>query len=208
MAIVGVAAIALLSAGCDTGRDAEDAARSPRTTLPTKATSTTAPTTTSTAARTPCDDPTDPEAPGPAQTEVSVYFHCGNGMAGDPLVRLTRLVTKTPRVLEAAIEQLLAGPSEEEQARGVASPFGPPSADLLQRVVVRDGRAVVDFSAAFDERIPSMGTTNGTSVIVMELDTTIFQFANVRQIEYRIEGDRQRWCDLSDFECELSTRES
>ena len=91
---VAVAAVTLLLAGCDGGESAE----------PTTPTTTTPPTTT-----TDTDGPTTAE-----RQDVRVYL-----VRGEQVGVARRTVAATPRVLRAALTELLAGPTAEEEGWGL-----------------------------------------------------------------------------------------
>jgi hypothetical protein len=139
--------------------------------------------------------------PAPGQMEVTAYFTCD--APGDGGVRgVYRLVPASPRVLDAALEALLAGPTGEERAGALSSFFSDATTGMLRSVTVTDGHAVVDFE---DLRpvIPNASASAGSARLLSELDATVFQFRDVESAEYRLEGsctDFNEWLQFGGCE--------
>jgi germination protein M len=121
-----------------------------------------------------------PPAPAPATVEtrpanaesrpVSVYF-----IRDTRLGAANRLVAPTPAIGRAALEQLLAGPTEAERAGGLASDI--PSGTELTRLAITDrGMAEVELSNPLDE--PGMA----------QVVFTLTQFPTVKHV--LLEGER------------------
>ncbi len=141
--------------------------------------------------------------PPAGQMVVSVFFACD--LDASPVASY-RLVPVSPRVLRAALEQLLAGPTRGEADAGLDSWFSSSTATMLADVTVRDGHAVVDFH---DLRtvIPSASSSAGSRVLLSQLDATVFQFSTVSSVIYRIEGDCEAFNEWLQFGgCEPRTR--
>lgn len=123
-----------------------------------------------------------PATPAPGQTEVTVFF-----LAGEELVRVARSVPATSGVLRASLEQLLDGPTGEERASGLHSLFSDDAAGKLQEVMIDgEGDVVVDFSASVAS--DGAGTSAGSTLLLAQLNATVFQFPTVSSVEYRIDG--------------------
>lgn len=112
------------------------------------------------------------------QSSFSVFFH-----RDEELVEVTRTGPKTTGVLRQALEALVAGPRPED-GEGLSSLFSAETADVLAGVSLRDGTAIVDFASA----VNNASTSAGSAAFLAELDATIFQFATVERIEYRLQG--------------------
>jgi hypothetical protein len=123
----------------------------------------------------------------PATTTLLVYFTPTGDPDAEP-VAYERVVPATTGVLRAALEQLLAGPTESERAAGASSWFSAETADLLLGVRIDDGVAIVDFG---DLRavIPNASSSAGSHMLLSELDATVFQFDTVDAVVYQLEGD-------------------
>jgi hypothetical protein len=94
--------------------------------------------------------------------------------------------------LRTALEWLVRGPTPEEQASGIRSWFSGGTAGALKSVAVDSvGSATVDFE---DLRalIPNASSSAGSAMLLKELQGTVFQFPEIRSVEFRILGS----CDL------------
>jgi len=127
-------------------------------------------------------------SPSTSQMEVKAYFNCDADGAGTSLFPAYRLVPRSPGVLRASLDALLAGPNATEREARIGSWFSDATAGMIRSVTIRDGHAVVDFD---DLRpvIPNASTSAGSARLLSQLDTTVFQFRSVTSVEYRLEGD-------------------
>lgn len=90
--------------------------------------------------------------------------------------------------LRSALESLVAGPTAGERSRGLSSWFGEETRGVLRGVRVDAGLAVVDFRSSLPTLIPGAGTSAGSGMLLTALDSTVFQFAAIDSVEYRLEG--------------------
>ncbi len=130
---------------------------------------------------------------------MQVYFH--RGAPDDPrtVVATSRSVPKTEAVATAALNELLPGPTAEEQRNGYWSAFVPATAHKLKSVRVTDGVAYVDF-LDFRDIIPNASSSFGSTALLAELDTTLHQFPTVKSTVYSFNGDVAsfyEWLQLS-----------
>lgn len=152
---VALAAATLLLAGCDGGESAEP-------TTPTTTTDTGSPTT-----------------PVPAvQRDVRVYL-----VRGEHVGVARRSVAATPAVLRAALTDLLAGPTAEEEGWGLTSAV-PDGVEVLG-VDLADGTATVDLSGAFDDG----GGSLSMFLRLAQLVHTATQFPTVARVALRLDGE-------------------
>ncbi|MEX2532101.1 MAG: GerMN domain-containing protein [Gemmatimonadota bacterium] len=91
------------------------------------------------------------------------------------------------RVLGAALEALLRGPTPEERSGGIHSFFSAETEDLLHGVSVERDRAIVDFRD-FRNRIPNAASSAGSSAFLAQLTSTTFSNSLVAEVEFRMEG--------------------
>lgn len=143
-----------------------------------------------------CGDapPPEPDEPsqGPPVVEIQLTFH----RAEEPVSVLRRVELSPDAVgpgavearLTAALEALVAGPSDLERKEGLSSLFSADTRGILASVEVEDGTAVVDFHD-FRALIPNASSSAGGFAFLAELNGTVFANAPVREVEYRIEGD-------------------
>jgi spore germination protein GerM len=137
-----------------------------------------------------------PPVAEPESMTVRVYF-----TRDEQPHAVTREVPRTEAVLRAALEELLRGPTPDEQAAGLFSWFSEETAGMLNRVAVDgEGKAVVDFRD-FRATIPNASTSAGSAVLLGELNNTVFQFGSVRSVEYRIDGSCEAFWNFLQRSC-------
>jgi spore germination protein GerM len=98
-----------------------------------------------------------------------------------------------------ALDQLLAGPTAEEQAQDLRSWFSEETAGMLNSVVIEDGVAEADF-ADFSAIIPNASSSCGSAGLLAQLDNTVLQFPEVDEVVYSFDGDRAafyEWLQLA-----------
>lgn len=136
----------------------------------------------------------------PGQTEVTAFF-----LRGEELVPVSRTVPATTGVLRASLEQLLAGPTEEEQSAGLISLLAAGAAGELRDVTIDgNGKAVVDFGPGVVNG--SAGTSTGSTLLLEQLNATVFQFSTVERVEYRLEGSCGAFFEWLQRGCEVIER--
>lgn len=94
--------------------------------------------------------------------------------------------------VRTALGWLIRGPTSEEHASGIQSWFSDETAGALVSVDVDSaGSATVDFG---DLRplIPNASSSAGSAMLLRELQGTVFQFQEIRSVEFRMLGS----CDL------------
>ncbi|MEX2659239.1 MAG: Gmad2 immunoglobulin-like domain-containing protein [Acidimicrobiales bacterium] len=147
--------------------------------------------------------------PGFGEMDVTIYLTCDSAFADDPstdaaFVPAFRRVPRTVGVLQATLEQLVAGPSDEERAVGQSSLFSAETADILAGVTIREGTAIVDLR----ETVDNASTSAGQLAFRGALNRTVFQFSTVERIEYRLDGSCDafwQWQQVGD--CQIVTRD-
>ena len=154
-------AVLALLAGC--GGDSDDDTASPGGSTPTG----TAPAPTTA---------TDPE-PEPAQSRVAVYFIRGEKLG------VGARQAEGEAVARAAVEALLAGPSDEERDAGLTTEI-PDGTELLD-LAVADGTATVDLSGAFDDG----GGSASMQARVAQVVATLTQFPSIERVAFRLDGE-------------------
>lgn len=125
---------------------------------------------------------------------------------GESTVEVMRDAPPGRATLDAALRQLLRGPTESERAAGIHSWFSDTTAGALRFAAVDDaGRAIVDF-ADLRELIPNASTSAGSGMLLRELNATVFEFADVQSVEYRMEGSCAQFFEWLQYQCETMTR--
>lgn len=102
---------------------------------------------------------------------------------------------------EAALSRLVRGPTAAERAAGLTSWFSDSTADALGGVREREGLLIVDFRG-LDRLIPGAGSSAGSAQLRASLDSTVFQFASVDSVEYRLNGSCDAFWEWLQRECE------
>ena len=123
----------------------------------------------------------------PKTMAVRVYF--GNKIK-NPTVedctlayQLERKVEPTMAIARAAINELLKGPTAEEQKDGYYSSINP--GVTLLSIKIEDGTAYVDFDKKLEEAV---GGSCRTAAIRSEITNTLKQFYSVKEVVISVEG--------------------
>lgn len=147
------------------------------------------------------DDPSDRvrAGQGPASTTtptpstVQVFFSAGT----EDACRATKAVERPYRAeekpgldgqLETALGDLLEGPTPEEQAQGLTSPFAHISG-VLNSSTIEGTTATVDLNGRITDLTPNASTACGSASVLAVLSSTVGQFP-VDQMVFTIDGDR------------------
>lgn len=135
----------------------------------------------------PCGSPTPVASPSPAEiTEVQVFF---NNSKLDPeascniVFPVKREIQKTEAIGRAALEQLLAGPTQEEKDAGYFTSINP--GVKIQKLTIVDGVARVDFDEQLEFQV---GGSCRVSAISAEIRETLKQFPTVKEVVISIDG--------------------
>ncbi|NNE96493.1 MAG: GerMN domain-containing protein [Acidimicrobiales bacterium] len=186
IAIVAVLTLVVASCGSD------DVASSSTTTATTaeSTTTTTEPTSTTTSS-------TTTAAP---QAMVQVYFSSGDGSDCSQVAAFDRAVPADSDLIAAALNQLVAGPTDDEIATGVGSFFSAETADVVSSVTLEDGLVLVDF-ADLRPLMPNASTSCGSMALMSQLNTTLFQFDEIERIIYQIDGSCALFGNWLQTEC-------
>ncbi|MDP2709194.1 MAG: GerMN domain-containing protein [bacterium] len=123
----------------------------------------------------------------PSQTIIVKAFFSNNNL--DPEIscnkvfEVERRVPKTVAVARAALEQLLAGPTEQEAAQGFFTSVNP--GVTIQELTIADGTAKVDFDEALER---SVGGSCRVAAIHAQITETLKQFATVDNVIISVNG--------------------
>jgi spore germination protein GerM len=130
---------------------------------------------------------------------VTVYYTCEDDP--DHALPVARQVPATDAVLNAALTELLKGPTDAEKAAGLRSWFSGATAGMLREVRIQDGTAHVDFKN-FQTIIPNASTSAGSAQLLTEVGRTIFQFKAVMQADVRFDGSCQAFWGWLQRDCQ------
>jgi hypothetical protein len=144
-----------------------------------------------------CDAPAPPEG----VATVQVVFSCDEVAVGT----WRPLPAERTDTLRFALEQLLRGPSPEEEQAGLASFFSAGTAGMVRDVAVRDGVAYIDFQD-FSRLIPNASTSAGSRQLLDQIAGTVFQFDAIREAELSFNGSCAAFWNWLQRSCERLTR--
>jgi germination protein M len=181
--ILGVVLVALLgfaAASCGTGEGAEAVGSVPSADVPTTAPAATK----EEAATTTAPDSGRDEAPkkseGGGSLRYQVWFADAEGAT---LYVAWRTHEATPRVGAAALEDLLAGPTEAERAAGVFTAI--PADTRLLGLRIDHGTAFVDLTSEFE----SGGGSLSMRLRLAQVACTLDQFPSVEGVAFMLDGE-------------------
>jgi spore germination protein GerM len=130
---------------------------------------------------------------------VKLYFPNTKLGSGDCVVKVfpvTRRIKKTPAVARAALEQLFAGPSSEEKARGFYSDFSEETKSFFLSVNVKNKAAYVNLSdPALTPVTGNFTTSCGGSNFFDQVNSTLKQFPSIKKVFFAIKGDPSLFYD-------------
>lgn len=118
---------------------------------------------------------------------------------------VTRTVPKTAAVAKAALEQLFAGPTKEEQKKAYSSFFSDKTKSLLISVKIKNQAAYVNLKKleAFLSSGANSSCGGGT---FSQIEQTLLQFPTIKKVFYAFEGDPADfydWAQVGDCPEEL-----
>jgi spore germination protein GerM len=144
----------------------------------------------------------------PEETEsVSVFFSTGDGSDCSEVEEFERQVPVADDAIRAVFDQLVAGPTDDEQAVGASSFFSADTIGTVRNVTLQDGLLVVDFED-LSALIPNASTSCGSEALLAQLNTTAFQHPDVLSVRYEIAGDCDAFANWLQRECQESEPEA
>jgi hypothetical protein len=135
--------------------------------------------------------------PSPQAETVKIFLARPGAGECDDVVAVDREVGGRP-TLATGMEQLLAGPTEQEKAEGLGGWFSESTKDLLISAEREGDVARVDFKD-LREVIPNASSSCGSAGLLAQLDSTAKQFGATQTL-YSINGDTDtfyNWLQLS-----------
>ena len=117
-----------------------------------------------------------------------------------------RSAAKTRGVTKLALDQLVAGPTADERARGAGSVFTARTAGAVRSVDLDDGLLVVDFRDIRAD-LGNASTSCGSEALLAQLNSTVFQFSTVHRVRYQINGSCDAFAELLQRDCTVYQRQ-
>lgn len=133
-------------------------------------------------------------------SSVDVFFSTGDGSDCGEVSVFHRSAAKTRGVARLALDQLVAGPTADEEARGARSVFTAHTAGAIRSVDLDDGLLVVDFRDIRAD-LNNASTSCGSQALLAQLNSTVFQFRTVHRVRYQIDGSCDAFAEFLQREC-------
>jgi spore germination protein GerM len=136
--------------------------------------------------------PAPTAAPTPRKVALKAYFLLfGNIDGPTPLVPVGREVDRTVAVARAAMEQLLAGPTDAERAHDLrVGTIGTriPEGTRLLGLDIQDGVATVDLSSEFASGDIDGDEREAWAIRLAQVTYTLTQFPTVGRVRFMVDG--------------------
>lgn len=130
---------------------------------------------------------------------IKLYFPNSKLDRGDCVAKVfpvTRRIQKTPAIAKATLEQLFAGPTSQEKARGFHSDFSDETRFFFLSVNMKNGAAYVNLSDPTLTPVTGNFTTScGGSNFFGQVETTLKQFPSIKKVFFAIKGDPSLFYD-------------
>lgn len=101
----------------------------------------------------------------------------------EQLVSVKRNIPHTLATAQATVQNLLKGPTEQEQASGLSSYI--PNDVFLREITIEDGVAIVDFSEGLDKNVAGSAMV---TTIRQQIEQTLLQFENIDEVVISVDG--------------------
>jgi spore germination protein GerM len=130
---------------------------------------------------------------------IRLYFPNTKFKSGDCEVKVfpvTRRIPKTAAAARAALEQLFAGPTSQEKAKGFYSDFSEDTKSFFFSVNVKNKAAYVNLRDPTLTPVTGNFTTScGGSNFFGQVESTLKQFPSIRKVFFAIKGDPSLFYD-------------
>ncbi|MFS8086009.1 MAG: GerMN domain-containing protein [Acidobacteriota bacterium] len=130
---------------------------------------------------------------------IRLYYPNTNRDKGECSVKVhpvTRTIPRTASVARAVLEQLFAGPSSQEKAKGFYSDFSEATKSFLISVNVKNKAAYVNLrNLTSTTSIGNFTTSCGGSNLFGQVENTLQQFPTVKKVFFAMEGDPSLFYD-------------
>ena len=108
---------------------------------------------------------------------ISVTLYFGRIGGEENIFPLERKIIKTEGIARAVMEELLKGPTVEEEGMGYFTSINP--GVIVQKIEIIDGVAKIDLSKELEEGV---GGSARVGVIRLQIEETLKQFETVNEV--------------------------
>lgn len=121
-------------------------------------------------------------------TQIKVYFAkksfsgCAIDIKSSDLDYFYRTIPKTQAVARASIEELLKGPTQEENSKGYKTDI--PDGTYLKSITITNGEALVDFNGTIENGV----TSCGGGMRIWQIRQTLLQFPTIKTVKFSVDG--------------------
>lgn len=130
---------------------------------------------------------------------IKLYFPNNKLDKGDCLAKVypvERTIPKTLGVARATLEQLFAGPTEAEKAKGFYSDFSSETKSFFLSVNIKGGSSYVNLNDPTLTPVTGNFTTScGGSNFFGQVENTLKQFPSIKKVFFAIKGDPSLFYD-------------
>ncbi|MDP3052664.1 MAG: GerMN domain-containing protein, partial [bacterium] len=119
-------------------------------------------------------------------SKVKIYFNNSNldpEASCNKVFAVERYISKTPAVGQAALEELLKGPTDTEKAGGYFTSINP--GVKIQKLTIENGTAKVEFDEQLEFQV---GGSCRVAAIRAQIVQTLKQFPTVKEVVISING--------------------
>lgn len=143
-------------------------------------------------------------------TTVSVFYGTlspDSTMQSCSVVRpVERTISRQCLKYRAALEELFAGPTQDEIAQGFFSFFNETTKDILISVNVDEGVAYVNL-VDIRSLIPNVSASCGSAQFLSEVTSTLTQFPEIKKVIFAIDGEPSTFYEWIQVGCSKETNE-
>ncbi len=143
--------------------------------------------------------PSTCERPQPDATRgqmvLRIFMPCGDPDLPSNATYVYRSVEQSTALLTNTMEQLVAGPTDEERADGFTSFWSSSTANAVNSVQLADGAALVNFGTPVTS-IQGIEQEPARSFFLADIYTSLFQYERVTSVELRLGSDCDAFFEL------------
>lgn len=126
------------------------------------------------------------------------------------VIAVPRKIYKTQQTARTALKELFKGPTAAEKKRyKVSSYFSSKSAELLNKIVIRNGTAFVDLKGPLENFgiDNTYSTSCGSAAFLTPIVSTLKQFRSIKHIYFSFNGNYEDFYNTFEMECPEELKE-